>query len=264
MRLLNFFSLDTDDTISRREALDQLGSVGLSIAAASVPLAVLGRSNRSFAQSASDPVEILNFALTLEFLEDSYYRQGLNASNLIPSEARPIYEQVSEHESAHVTLLTSTIEDLGGDPVSFTDDDFDFTAGGNFDPFNDYPTFLLLSQAFEDTGVRAYKGQAPNIAGNELLTPALQIHSVEARHAAEVRRLRAESGASIKPWITNADNGSAPEAVYAGEDNATQVGIDQQSLGNFSAAEVTEAYDEPLTMEDVAGENGIAAPFFAS
>jgi rubrerythrin len=264
MRLLNFFSLDTDDTISRREALDQLGSVGLSVAAASVPLAVLGRSNRSFAQSASDPVEIFNFALTLEFLEDSYYRQGLNASNLIPSEARPIYEQVSEHESAHVTVLTSTIEDLGGDPVSFTDDDFDFTAGGNFDPFNDYPTFLLLSQAFEDTGVRAYKGQAPNIAGNELLTPALQIHSVEARHAAEVRRLRAESGASIKPWITNADNGSAPEAVYAGEDNATQVGIDQQSLGNFSAAEVTEAYDEPLTMEEVTGENGIAAPFFAS
>ncbi|PSQ97365.1 MAG: hypothetical protein BRD55_03575 [Bacteroidetes bacterium SW_9_63_38] len=264
MRLLNFFSLDTDDTISRREALDQLGSVGLSTAAASVPLAVLGRSNRSFAQSASDPVGILNFALTLEFLEDSYYRQGLNASNLIPSEARPIYEQVSKHEDAHVTLLTSTIEDLGGDPVSFTDDDFDFTAGGNFDPFNDYPIFLLLSQAFEDTGVRAYKGQAPNIAGNELLTPALQIHSVEARHAAEVRRLRAESGASIKPWITNADNGSAPEAVYAGEDNATQAGIDQQSLGNFSAAEVTEAYDEPLTMEDVAGENGIAAPFFAS
>lgn len=125
----------------------------------------------------------------------------------------------------------STIEDFGGDPVSFSDEDFDFTAGGQFDPFNDYPTFLLLSQAFEDTGVRAYKGQAPKMAGNDLLTAALQIHSVEACHA--------------------------------GEDNATQAGVDQQTLGDYSAAEVTEAYDEPLTMEAVAGENGIATPFFA-
>jgi rubrerythrin len=264
MRLLDFLSLDTDDTISRREALDQMGSAGLSIAAASMPLAILGRSNRSVAQSTADPVEIFNYALTLEYLEDSYYRQGLNASNLIPNSARPIYEQVSAHESAHVTVLTSTIEDLGGDPVSFSDEDFDFTAGGNFDPFNDYPTFLLLSQAFEDTGVRAYKGQAPKIAGNDLLTPALQIHSVEARHAAEVRRLRtATQGASLKPWITQAENGSAPAAVYAGEDATSQVGIDQTGLGNYSEAEVTEAYDEPLSMAAVAGEDGIAAPFFA-
>jgi rubrerythrin len=201
MRLLDFLSLDTDDTISRREALDQLGSVGLSIAAASMPLAILSRSNRSIAQSMPDAVDILNYALTLEYLEDSYYRQGLNASNLIPSSARPIYEQVSEHESAHVAVLTSTIEDLGGDPVSFSDEDFDFTAGGNFDPFNDYPTFLLLSQAFEDTGVRAYKGQAPKIAGNELLAPALQIHSVEARHAASAppRKGRPSSRGSRRP-----------------------------------------------------------------
>jgi hypothetical protein len=162
-----------------------------------------------------------------------------------------------------VDLLTSTIEDLGGDPVSFSDEDFDFTAGGNFDPFSDYPTFLLLSQAYEDTGVRAYKGQAPKIAGNDLLTPALQIHSVEARHAAEVRRLRANQGASLKPWITESENGSAPAAVYAGEDTTTQAGIDQTTLGSYSVAEITEAYDEPLTMEDVAGDNGIAAPFFA-
>lgn len=265
MRLLNFLSLDTDDTISRREALDHLGSVGLSIAAASMPLALFGQSRRTYAASTADPVAILNYALTLEYLEDSYYRQGLNADGLIQGDARTVYEKVSEHESAHVALLTSTIEDLGGDPVSFSDEDFDFTAGGDFDPFNDYPTFLLLSQAFEDTGVRAYKGQAPKIAGNDLLTPSLQIHSVEARHAAEVRRLRAATqGASIKPWITKAENGSAPAAVYAAEDNQTQAGIDQKSLGDYSGDEVTEAYDEPLTMDDVAGENGIAAPFFAS
>jgi hypothetical protein len=68
---------------------------------------------------------------------------------------------------------------------------FDFTVGGAFDPFNNYTQFLALSQAFEDTGVRAYKGQATNLISTpDLLTAALQIHSVEARHASEVRRLR--------------------------------------------------------------------------
>jgi rubrerythrin len=52
---------------------------------------------------------------------------------------------------------------------------------------------LALAQAFEDTGVRAYKGQAANLMSKpDLLTAALQIHSVEARHASEVRRLRGQ------------------------------------------------------------------------
>jgi rubrerythrin len=265
MRLLDFLSTDTDEPVSRRDALDQLKTTGLTIAAASMPLALLGRSKPAPAQSTGDIVDVLNYALTLEYLEDSYYRQGLNASGLsIPNGARTVYEQVSQHEAAHVDVLTSTIEDLGGTPVSFSDSDFDFTAGGSFDPFNDYPTFLLLSQAFEDTGVRAYKGQASKLTGNDLLTAALQIHSVEARHAAEVRRLRVTSqGASLKPWITRAESGGAPQAVYAGEDNQTQAGIEQRSLGDYSVAQVTEAYDEPLTMEAVAGENGIVPPFFA-
>lgn len=263
MRILDFLSTDTDESISRREALDRLKTTGLSVAAASMPVALLGRSQPAVAQSTDDIVDIFNYALTLEYLEDSYYRQGLNADGLIPSEAQTVYEQVSQHESAHVQVLTATVEDLGGNPVSFTDEDFDFTANGTFDPFNDYPTFLLLSQAFEDTGVRAYKGQAPNLAGNDLLTAALQIHSVEARHAAEVRRLRASRGASLKPWITRAQSGNAPEAVYAGEDNATQAGVDLQSLGDYSVAEATQAYDEPLTKEAVAGDDGIVPPFFA-
>lgn len=264
MQLFNFLSTAPNEPVSRREALDRLKTTGLSIAAISMPLALLGRSQPAPAQSAGDVVDALNYALTLEYLEDSYYRQGLNASNLIPSEARTVYEQVSEHESTHVQVLTDTINNLGGNPVSFSDDDFDFTANGNFDPFNDYPTFLLLSQAFEDTGVRAYKGQAPALAGNDLLTAALQIHSVEARHAAEVRRLRATSQeVSVKPWITGKENGIAPQAVYAGEGNATQAGIEQRSLGDYSEAEVTEAYDEPLTKDAVTGENGIAPPFFA-
>jgi len=270
MRLFDFFSTSSDDPVDRRSALSTLKDIGLSAAALAVPIVGLSSARPVRAQSAPSAVDILNYALTLEYLEASYYRQGLNAtlsggSNLIQGDARTIYGQISKHEDAHVTLLSDTVDSLGGTPVSFEDADFDFTAGGAFDPFGDYETYLLLSQAFEDTGVRAYKGQAGFLAGNDLLTPALQIHSVEARHAAEVRRLRAEaySDVTIKPWVTQSVTGGAPDAVYAGEDVTSQAGVEQTSLGNYTVDQVTEAYDEPLTMDDVAGPNGIAAPFFA-
>ena len=172
---------------------------------------LVGRSPSARAQSMPGGVDILNYALTLESLEESYYRQDLDASTsggpLISGDARTIYGKIADHEAAHVTVLADAVDSTGGTPVEFSDSDFDSTAGGTFDPFNDYATYLLLSQAFEDTGVWAYKGQARFLAGNDLLTPALQIHSVEARHAAEVRRLRAVAGASIKPWIPGTATG---------------------------------------------------------
>lgn len=270
VNVLDFLTDSAEDAFaSRRDALKTLAQAGLGAALASVPL-LGGAPRRAAAQSAPSAVDILNYALTLEYLEDAYYRQGLGATlesgdQLIRGDARDIYGKISAHESAHVTLLADTISNMGGTPVAFEDSDFDFTAGGAFDPFGDYATFLLLSQAFEDTGVRAYKGQAGFLAGNELLTPALQIHSVEARHAAEVRRLRAEKGASVKPWITLDDgtDGSPIEAVYAGEESVTQAGVDQTTLGDYSAESASESYDEPLPREAVAGSDGIAAPFFA-
>lgn len=274
MKILDFLS-QTDDasndaasSVSRRDALNKIGQAGAALAAAMIPFGLASRSTPVRAQSMPSPVDILNYALTLEYLEASFYRQGLDAttggSNLIPGDARTIYGKIADHEDAHVQLLADVINDLGDTPVEFADSDFDFTAGGTFDPFNDYATYLVLSQAFEDTGVRAYKGQAGFLVGNDLLTPALQIHSVEARHAAEVRRLRAEAGVSgLKPWITGSETGGAPDAVYAGEDNITQAGVDQTTLGNYTVEQATEAYDESLTMDAVAGENGIATPFFA-
>ena len=86
-----------------------------------------------------------------------------------------------------------------------------------------------------------------------MLTAALRIHSVEARHASMIRRMRGSKG-----WITQATNTSAPAAaaVYAGEDNLTQLGLNAVTVTSVSADRVTEAYDEPLTMQqtlDIAG-----------
>lgn len=125
---------------------------------------------------------------------------------------------------------------------------------GTFDPFNNYQQFLTLSQAFEDTGVRAYKGQAANVRGSNLvLTRALQIHSVEARHAARVRQLR-----QLEGWITGGPDGekvpSAARPVYEGEAKTTQVVPVENTLsgdGDVNTGDITEAWDEPLTKKEV-------------
>lgn len=245
---------------SRREAFKAFGSMGKKMAAAAVPFGLAAVSApEARADGHNKIVEVLNFALLLEYLEAEYYVKGLD-SGVIPAgtDAEKIYMQISKHETAHVELLKSAISDLGGTPGDKPH--FDFTAGGLFNPFHDYQVFLILSQAFEDTGVRAYKGQAGNLISNgAILTAALQIHSVEARHASEVRRLR-----DLKGWITQAERGAGvPEAaqpVYDGEDNLVQAGVDVTTITMYGADAITEAYDEPLSKEEV---TAIASLFLA-
>jgi hypothetical protein len=243
---------------SRRETLTKGLGFGLKAMLAAVPLGLLDAlGNKAMAGPTNGTiVGVLNFALTLEYLESTFYTMGLAASNLIPSTDKAIFMQISKHETDHVNTLTSTINSLQGTPVPKPN--FDFTAGGSFsDVFTNYQTFLALSNAFEDTGVRAYKGQAPALLGaGAVLTAALDIHSVEARHASEVRRLR-----GLKGWISNADANGDPAAIYAGEDNTTQLTINVTSITSAPAVSVTEAFDEPLTMQQVMA---IASPFIVS
>lgn len=222
-----------------REAALKLG--GIATAATVMGVA----STAAFGQGAKLPrkvVDVLNFALTLEYLEDEFYRTGLGSNNLIPSEHRATFETIGKHEAAHVEVLKGA---LGSHAVKKPE--FDFTAKGTFkDVFTNAKTFMALSQAFEDTGVRAYKGQAGNLLGqDEILTVALQIHSVEARHAAEVRLIRGQS-----PWIVSNSRGDLPEVtqpIYDGDANFMQGGADIKDLGGLSADALSGAFDEPLS-----------------
>jgi hypothetical protein len=244
--------------IGRRGFIKSATSSSLRSWAKLLPVASMFVSTAVSAQSSTTQ-GILNFALGLEYLENEFYQMALNASNLIPPSDRSIFEQISKHETAHVNFLKQA---LGNQAI--TKPTFDFTAGGLYaDAFSNYATFLTLSQAFEDTGVRAYKGQAGNLmADNGVLTQALQIHSVEARHAAEVRWLRAEvTGTMVKPWIEMNESNGAPQAVYNGEENFKQNGVDLsaiENLSDISTAAKTRAFDEPLTREQVMA---IVAPF---
>ncbi len=229
---------------------------------AGVPFALTAFARTAGAQGVAPILDSLNFALTLEYLEDEFYRTGLTLLGAAFSSAESsAVQQISMHETAHVKFLRTIISDFfSSTPVAKPT--FDFTARGTYpDVFANKSTFFAVAQAFEDTGVRAYKGQAGNVASNKaVLTAALQIHAVEARHASQIRRLRGQKG-----WITNADRGTLPAAtqpVYAGEDNTTHAGVDAAGLGASAGgvAAVTEAFDEPLTKAQVLA---IVTPFLA-
>ncbi len=135
------------------------------------------------AQSAGD-VAILNFALTLEYLESSFYKEAV-AMGALRGDTRRFAKVVAGHEATHVRTLKSV---LGAQAVAKPRFNFRGTT-------SDQGSFQATAQTLEDTGVRAYLGQAPNIDSDDLLAAAGTILTVEARHAAWIRHIRGESPA---------------------------------------------------------------------
>ncbi len=250
-----------EKTSDRRNVLKGFGT---KIAAAALPFALGSMFKKSYGQSTSTIADVLNFALTLEYLEAKFYEMGLAASGLIPAGAPTgAIQTIYDHEAAHVAFLKTALTSLGATPVA--EPTFDFTAGGTFaDVFTSYATFLAVAQTFEDTGVRAYKGQAGNlISNNAVLTAALNIHSVEARHASHIRQMRKANGfGDVKPWITgkNTGIGDLVAASYNGEEVTTQAGINIVNINgqSISANAASEAFDEPLTKDQILS---IVTPF---
>lgn len=236
------------------------------IALSALPFAIGSLFQKAYGKGTATILEVLNYALTLEYLEAEFYRIGNTTPGLIPvGPANGALSSIGSHEMQHVAFLKAAITSAGGTPVPMPT--FDFTAGngsgaGPFTGvFSNYGLFLAVAQTFEDTGVRAYKGAAPDLmSNNDVLTAALNIHSVEARHASHIRQMRRANGAlvtgNVKPWITgNASNIASPAvaASYAGEDNVTQAGVNIVNLGgqNISTDAASESFDEPLTMTQV-------------
>jgi hypothetical protein len=223
---------------SRRNLL----KYGSKLVAAGIPTLVAASLNKALAQTTTPSaaaVAVANFALTLEYLEDEFYRMGLAAAGLVPATDQAVISQISKHEAAHVALLKSA---LGAAAVAKPT--FKYPAG----TFTSYPTFLATARALEDTGVQAYKGQAGALINDKaILQVALQIHSVEARHASEIRRM-----IGLKGWMTES---SAQNATF------TQAGVNLKTLPNVSAISednLRGAFDEPLTQQQVLAA---AAPF---
>ena len=281
----------------RRSAIKNITSFGSKVAMAAAPFALGTLFKRAYGQSVGDVVGVLSFALKLEYLEYEYYNIGVNTSGLIPvGSGMTALSTIRDHEASHVAYLKNAIGATAPTRASQgftvgTQTYYDFSGGNGAAPFaptsldartqgrgagplsgvfDNYDLYLALAQVFEDTGVRAYKGQAPNLINNAALAPALRIHSVEARHASHLRQMRRARGLAgatvfpapvIKPWITGANDTAIPSSVvgpnYLGEDNTTQGGADLTTLVNiatgakFTTNMITEAFDEPLTATQV-------------
>ncbi|NML21858.1 ferritin-like domain-containing protein [Pseudoflavitalea sp. G-6-1-2] len=279
---MNFFEIfnkleETDPEIydrmdTRRKTMQQFARTGRVLALTALPLALGSLFKKAYGRDTAGIVAVLQYALTLEYLEAEFYTKGVAMAPIPAGAPTGAITTIRDHENAHVALLKSVITQLGATPVSKPT--FDFSAGngsgnGPFkDVFTNYALFLAVAQTFEDTGVRAYKGQAGELMeNNDILTAALQIHSVEARHASHIRSMRRAllSNNTIKPWITGKDTGgigAAVQASYNGEDLTTQAGINIVNIGNsgVSVSAASEAFDEPLSKADVLA---IVDPFIA-
>jgi rubrerythrin len=137
-------------------------------------------------KAAASDVDILNFALTLEYLEAAFYAEAVSKGAL-KGETAKYAKVVSMDEAQHVAFLKTA---LGMHAVKKPAFDFKGTTA-------DQATFQKTAMALEDTGVAAYAGAAPSIANKKTLAAALSVHSVEARHAAWIRNIIGKGSAPL-------------------------------------------------------------------
>ena len=175
---------ETGERVESRAGFLKKAGIGVGALAAGSAFAGAIPSVARGAVPQSD-IDILNFALTLEYLEAAFYAQA-NANRVWGSnrELRRFSTVVAQHEGTHVTFLKGV---LGAKAVPSPK--FDFK-----DTVTNAAKFAATAQALEDTGVHAYLGQVANIKAKAVLVPAGRIALVEARHAAWIRDLRFSGG----------------------------------------------------------------------
>lgn len=130
----------------------------------------------ALAASGSSDLDILNFALTLEYLETNFYTVKAKAVGL-SGEAKTLATMFGDEEAQHVSALTKAVQAGGGKPAKMPTFVF---------PATDQASFLNLAYTLENVGVGAYNGAGPSLQNKQLLAAAGSIVQVEARHAAAI------------------------------------------------------------------------------
>jgi hypothetical protein len=182
----------TADPASRKRFLKMAG--GGAAGALTLLIAACGSSKKSSttaapattasasttsAASGSGDLAIVNYALTLEYIESDFYDKVV-ASGLFKGSQLDLLKAIQDHEHQHVTALTGAAMKLGGQPAAKPKTQF---------PLKSARSVAKLAATVENLGAAAYLGQAAKIKSPEILAAALSIHSVEARHAAALNTL---------------------------------------------------------------------------
>ncbi|MDQ3676218.1 MAG: ferritin-like domain-containing protein [Actinomycetota bacterium] len=203
-----------DDPSSRKRFFQMLGGAG-AVSAFGVVLAACGddddkdKSSGSTSSSSSEAdnkgdLEIVNYALTLEYLEAEFYRQVIASGEIKDKAVVEIAKKFGQTEQEHVDALKATAVKLGGKPVAKPKTAFeDIISKGA-------KRILATAATVENLGAAAYLGQAGNIKNKDVLAAALAIHSVEARHAAALNQLVGR-GFGGKGGL----EGSVPDGAFA-------------------------------------------------
>ena len=194
------------DDSDRKRFLKMAGSAGAASFGAFVLAACGSSSSSSSSSTAAAPaattssssantndIGILNYALTLEYLETEFYAKVI-AAKLFSGSVGSLIKTFGAQEATHVAALTAAIKQLGGTPVAKVEGKFPITTAA---------ATAELAYTVENLGASAYLGQAPLIQSKTVLAAALSIHSVEARHASALGTLVKKSltpdGAFAKP-----------------------------------------------------------------
>ncbi len=192
------------DPSERKKFLKMVGKgVGGAAAASSLAafIAACGSSSSKSTTSSGTPsstppattssansgdIAIVNYALTLEYLETEFYKKVIK-SGLFTGKVQNLLKVIGAQEQTHVNALKATVKTLGGTPAA--------KPVGKF-PLTNATAVAKLAATVENVGAAAYLGQAGNIVNPMVLGAALAIHTVEARHAAVLNTL---TGQSITP-----------------------------------------------------------------
>jgi rubrerythrin len=216
-----------NDPSSRSRFLKQVGGAGAAGAFAIFLAACGGTDEKTTAASttaamkstdnASD-LAIVNYALTLEYLEAQFYKDVV-ASGVLKGSEQDIAKMFGEQEAQHVVALKGTADKLGG-AVSAPKAKF---------PIENRAQVLKLADTVENLGAAAYLGQAGNIKSPEVLAAALSIHSVEARHASALNVLLGKKPSPDGAFAVPADMKTVlaavkPFIVTAGSSNGDSMG----------------------------------------
>jgi len=132
--------------------------------------------------SPRQDIKILNYAYLLELLEAAFYNRAVK-NGILTGEVLATTKIVQAHENTHVKTLRTL---LGKDARTIPKFDFGNTV-------QDPNVFLDTAVVLEDTGVKAYSGQATRIFGKTVVKAAVSILTVEARHAAQFRQLNGQN-----------------------------------------------------------------------
>lgn len=183
---------DDDSSSSDSSSSGSTGSTGTTMG-----------EDDSTAQFGEGDLGILNYALTLEYLETAFYADVVKSGLFKGSDLETI-KLFGSQEADHVAALTDAVKQAGGKPAPKPKTEF---------PLNNATQVLKLASTVENLGAAAYLGQAPRIKSPEVLAAALSIHSVEGRHAAALNTLLGKTIVPDGPFAKPAEAGMVLNAV---------------------------------------------------